>query len=178
MTEPLDLAPAPLGRRAGSRVIDIVVAAWALAFVAIEIDGRILGGDVLARRPLAAVTPDGARLAVITVVVIAAMEVIPTAFWGRTPGKLMLGLRCVDIDTGGPPGLIRSTFRGLLLHAWVGIPLVGWVLPLAVIATTILAPRGRGLHDRLSGTMVVDAMQDDDLRDDGLAPDDPRRDPL
>lgn len=154
-------------------MIDLVVAAWALAFVAIEIDGRILGGDLLARRPLAAVTPDGARLAVITAVVIAVVEVIPTAFWGRTPGKLMLGLRCVDVDTGAAPGLIRSTFRGMLLHAWVAIPLVGWLLPLAVTATTLLAPRGRGLHDRLSATMIVDAMPDD-----GLAPDDPRLDPL
>jgi uncharacterized RDD family membrane protein YckC len=172
-----DLRPAPSGRRIGGRVVDLVVAGWLLAFAAIEIDGRLLGGDVLARQPLSAVTPEGTRLAVIAAVVIAATEVVPTAYWGRTPGKVMLGLRCIDIHTGRPPGLIRSVFRGLLLHAWVGIPVVGWVLPAAITVTTVVASRGRGLHDRMAGTMVVDVASDDDPAPADLAPDDPRLDP-
>jgi uncharacterized RDD family membrane protein YckC len=138
-------------------VVDIAVAGWFLVIAAIEIDGRLLGGDVFAQRPLAAVTPDGTRLMVITALVLAVVEIVPTALWGRTPGKAMLGTRCVDIDTGGPPGMIRSLFRGLLLHAWVGIPIVGWMLPTAIVVTTVLAPSGRGVHDRLAGTLVVDA---------------------
>ena len=157
----------------GGRTVDIVVAGWLLAVTAIEIDGRLLGGDLLARQPLAAVTPDGTRLAIIAALVVAATEVVPTAYWGRTPGKAMLGMRCVDIDTGRPPGLVRSVFRGLLLHAWVAIPVVGWALPLAITVTTLAAPRGRGLHDRLAGTMVVDVVAQDDL-----LPGDPRLDPL
>ena len=168
-----ELSPAPRGRRVGGRVVDVVVAGWLLAISAIEIDGRILGGDVFARQPLSAVTPDGTRLAVITAIVVAATEIVPTAFWGRTPGKAMLGLQCVDVDSGRPPGLVRSVFRGLLLHAWVAIPVAGWLLPAAVTVTTVLAPSGRGLHDRLAGTMIVDAAPQDDL-----APDDPRLDPL
>ena len=144
-------------------MVDIAVAGWVLAIAAIEIDGRLLGGDVFAQQPLSAVTPDGTRLAVITALVLAATEILPTAFWGRTPGKALLGMRCVDIDTGGPPGLIRSVFRGLLLHAWVAIPVVGWVLPVAIVATTVLAPSGRGLHDRLAGTIVVDAAPQGEL---------------
>ncbi len=150
-------APAPRGRRIGARVVDIVVSGWVLAFAAIEIDGRLLGGDVFAQRPLEAVTPEGTRLVVITTLVLAALEVLPTAFWGRTPGKAMLGVRCVDIDTGSAPGVVRSVFRGLLLHAWVLIPVAGWVLPVAIVISTVFAPSGRGLHDRLSGTAVVDA---------------------
>lgn len=154
-------------------MVDIVVAGWTSAFVAIEIDGRLLGGDVFARRPMSAVTPDGLRLAAITVLVLAVLEVVPTAIWGRTPGKAVLGLRCVDVDNGRPPGFVRSIFRGLLLHAWVAVPVLGWVLPLAITVTTVAAPAGRGLHDRLSGTSVVEAVPDDDL-----SPDDPRLDPL
>ena len=153
------LDPAPRARRLGGRAVDLVVAGWVLAFAAIEVDGRLLGGDVLARRPLEAVTPEGTRLAVITAFVLLALEIVPTAFWGRTPGKVMLGLRCVDVDTGGPPGVVRSLFRGLLLHAWVAIPLAGWLLPAAITVTTVLAPSGRGLHDRLAGTVVVDAAE-------------------
>ncbi|MDE0802100.1 MAG: RDD family protein [Acidimicrobiales bacterium] len=157
------LDPAPRARRLGGRVVDLVVAGWVLAFAAIEIDGRLLGGDVLARRPLEAVTPEGTRLAVITALVIVALEIVPTALWGRTPGKVMLGLRCVDVDTGGPPGVIRSVFRGLLLHAWVAIPVLGWVLPAAITVTTVFAPSGRGVHDRLSGSIVVDAAGPDEV---------------
>ena len=147
----------PRTRRLGGRVVDLVVAGWVLAFVAIEIDGRLLGGDVLARKPIDAVTPEGTRLVVITALVLAVLEVLPTALWGRTPGKVMLGLRCVDVRTGRAPGFARSVLRSLLLHAWVGIPAVGWLLPVAITATTVLSPSTRGLHDRLSGTVVVDA---------------------
>ena len=149
---------APRGRRLGARVVDVVVAGWVLAIAAIEVDGRLLGGDVFAQQPLSAMTPDGTRLAVITALVIGALEVVPTAIWGRTPGKAMLGLRCVDVDTGRAPGFVRSVFRGLLLHAWVAIPVAGWLLPLAITATTVLAPSGRGLHDRFSSTRVVDSV--------------------
>ncbi len=148
---------APRGRRIGARIVDIVVAGWVLAIAAIEVDGRLLGGDVFAQRPLSAVTPDGTRLVVITTMVLVVLEIVPTALWGRTPGKAMLGLRCVDVDTGGPPGVIRSVFRGLLLHAWVAIPIAGWILPVAITISTVLAPSGRGVHDRLAGTLVVDS---------------------
>lgn len=151
------------------------MAGWVLTFVAIEVDGRILGGDVLARQPLEAVTPNGTRLAVITALVLGLLEVVPTAFWGRTPGKLVLGLRCVDVDTGAPPGLVRSVFRALLLHAWVAIPVAGWVLPVGIVATTALAPSGRGLHDRLAGTLVLDTAPEEAVDD--VYPDDPRLDP-
>lgn len=153
-TGPVDLRPAPRGRRVGARIVDIVVGGWTTAFVAIEIDGRILGGDVFAQRPLREITD--LRLAVITALVVTVIEVGPTALWGRTPGKAMLGLRCVDVDTGRAPGVIRSVFRGLLLHAWVAVPLLGWVLPVLITVTTLLAPRRRGLHDKWSGTAVVD----------------------
>lgn len=168
---------APRGRRIGARVVDLAVAGWVLAFVAIEIDGRLLGGDVLARQPMSAVTPEGTRLAVITAGVLAVLEILPTAYWGRTPGKAMLGVRCVDVDTDRPPGFIRSVFRGLLLHAWVAIPVAGWLLPLAITATVVFSPSGRGVHDRLAGTRVVDTAPADEPVDD-LEPDDPRLDPL
>ena len=148
---------APRGRRLAGRIVDLVVAGWVLAFVAIELDGRILGGDILARRPLSAVTPEGTRLAVIALLVVAALEVVPMALRGRTPGKVLLGMRVVDVDTGGPPGFLRAILRALLVHGWVALPALGWLLPVAVAVTTLVSPSGRGIHDRLAGTLVLDA---------------------
>lgn len=169
------VAPAPLGRRIGARVVDVVVAGWVLAFVAIEMDGRLLGGDVWARRPIAAVTPEGTRLAVIAGLVLIVLEVLPTALWGRSPGKALLGVRCVGIDTGRAPGLLRAVLRALLVYGWAAIPVVGWLLPVSITLTTFLAAGSRGVHDRLAGTVVVDAAPQPG---NDLAPDDPRLDPL
>ncbi len=149
--------PAPRARRVGGRVVDLVVVGWVLAFVAIEIDGRLLSGDPFAQRPLEAVTPDGARLAVFAAVVIGILDVVPTALWGRTPGKAMLGLRVVDVRTGRAPGFSPAVLRGLLVHGWVGIPVLGWVVPVAIVGSTLLSPTTRGIHDRLAGTSVIDA---------------------
>lgn len=180
MPHDFDHAPAPRGRRIGARIVDIVVAGWVLTFVAIELDGRLFGGDALARRSLEAVTPEGTRLVVITALVLAAVEVVPTAVWGRTPGKLMLGLRTVDVDTDRPPGFVRSVFRGLLIHGWVALPFLGWVLPVVIAATVVLGPSRRGVHDLLSGTRVVELLpvEPADGPESDLEPDDPRLDPL
>ncbi len=70
-----------------------------------------------------------------------------TGTTGQTPGKLMAGLRVVDV-TGRPPGYLRSTARalvGLLGTALVGLGL----LPMA------FDPAARALHDRLFRTRVV-----------------------
>ncbi|MGK7867942.1 RDD family protein [Falsiroseomonas sp. E2-1-a20] len=72
-------------------------------------------------------------------------------FWadrGATPGKLALGLRIVDAETGGQPSLRRLVLRylGYLLSA---IPLcLGyfWML---------WDPRRQTWHDKLGRTLVV-----------------------
>lgn len=44
--------------------------------------------------------------------------------WGRTPGMWVLGLRLVDLRSGGPPGLGRALLRSLLLLVFLLAPLV------------------------------------------------------
>ncbi|MFI0791534.1 RDD family protein [Micromonospora rubida] len=74
---------------------------------------------------------------------------------GRTPGKMVVGLRVVRVD-GGPVGLRQSLTRALVGVAveWPGLvlPLLSWVASVAVMLTD---RRGRRLGDLVAGTMVV-----------------------
>lgn len=72
-------------------------------------------------------------------------------FWrwkGATPGKLALGLRVVEAETGAPLGWGRAAARYFLmivsaLPLYLGYFWVGW------------DARKRGFHDHLGGTVVV-----------------------
>ena len=66
---------------------------------------------------------------------------------GRTPGRLLAGLRVVD-GRGGSPGLVRAALRGVLSLASFALLMTGFWLAL-------VDRKGRSLHDKLSGTFVV-----------------------
>ena len=72
-------------------------------------------------------------------------------FWAErqgTPGKLVLGLRIVDADTGGVPTIGRLTLRyvGYLVSA----------LPLGLgYLWAIWDKRRQGWHDKMGRTLVV-----------------------
>jgi uncharacterized RDD family membrane protein YckC len=79
------------------------------------------------------------------------LTVIVLTFWaerGGTPGKLLLGLRIVDADTGGGPPIGRLVLRyfGYLISA----------LPLGLGYVWMLWDRrAQCWHDKLAGTLVV-----------------------
>jgi uncharacterized RDD family membrane protein YckC len=126
---------AGIGSRLLAQIIDLF---WLLplsfllgAIASFVNGGRIsLGGEVMAN-------------------VIGALLVI--TFWVErqgTPGKLVLGLRIVDADTGGTPPVSRLVIRyvGYLVSA---IPLgLGYLW-------AIWDPRRQGWHDKMAGTLVI-----------------------
>ena len=61
----------------------------------------------------------------------------------QTPGMYVRRIRCVSVTTGGPVGILRAGLRGILLCL--------------VIPPLIMDGERRGLHDRWTGTVVVDA---------------------
>lgn len=69
-----------------------------------------------------------------------------TAFGGRTPGKMLLGLKVVAAD-GTTAGPWRCVWRTVCYLA----DMVTWGLGFLLAA----GPAGRALHDRLAGTRVV-----------------------
>ncbi len=107
-----------------------------------------------------AVRLDGASVAAFVAVVFVlhgVYVVVPTARWGRTFGKLIVGARVVMQDDGTLPGWRASVLRWFLpAIAWL-IPYVGWAVSIGLRATLVRDPLRRGLHDRMAGTIVVRA---------------------
>jgi len=73
------------------------------------------------------------------------------AFWfykSATPGKMLIGARIVDADSGGPP-----TRRQLLIR-YAGYYLSTFALGLGLLSIAF-DPRKQAWHDRLAHTIVV-----------------------
>ncbi|WP_406183058.1 RDD family protein [Streptomyces sp. NBC_01006] len=73
-------------------------------------------------------------------------EVLPTARWGRTPGKKLLGIRVLSAATLHPP-TFGAALRRWLVYAILGLPGSLWCLG--------DRPRRRGWHDRAAKTYVA-----------------------
>lgn len=78
-------------------------------------------------------------------------EVLASAKWGRSVGKLLAGLAVVDRDTGGRPTQWRLLLRSAAWGASVLTVFGPWI-QLVLLATN---PTGTTWHDRLAGTKVV-----------------------
>ena len=148
--------------RFAARACDLSLIAYLFGVLVIEIRGRLLGGDVFATRPLAGAQDPQEILAVLVAVVLLT-DTLPMAIWGRSLGKAMLGLRVVRIDDPArAPGVLRAIFRTVLaLGVLVIPPVVGIPLLVVLVVSTAADPTGRGLHDRLAGTLVVAAPRPD-----------------
>ncbi|MFD9678145.1 RDD family protein, partial [Streptomyces sp. NPDC059981] len=73
-------------------------------------------------------------------------EALPTARWGRTPGKKLLGVRVLATATLRPPSF-GAALRRWLVYALLGLPGSLWCL--------LDRPRRRAWHDRAAGTYVT-----------------------
>ncbi len=154
MPENSSLVPAEFGRRVGARVIDGVFDAWIIVVVKIELVRNALGFDI----------PTGFKggydtSKVASKVTIAAVfllfELLPTALWGRTLGKALLGLRVVDRKTGDRPGWSAAALRWFTPVFTLIIPLVDIAGPVIVWGFALTNKRRLGLHDLVAGTAVV-----------------------
>ncbi|MFG3602089.1 RDD family protein [Micromonospora chersina] len=63
--------------------------------------------------------------------------------FAQTPGMYVTRIRCVSWADGGRIGLVRALLRGVLLAL--------------VVPALIMDGHRRGLHDRLTGSVVADA---------------------
>ena len=84
-------------------------------------------------------------------------RVVCTGRWGRTLGKVLLGIRVVRAeDPSAPPGLRRAALRWVLLPLAGSIPLPGTGLLVYLMA--VRNQRRQGGHDRAARTVVIRQM--------------------
>ncbi|MCO5332069.1 MAG: RDD family protein [Ilumatobacteraceae bacterium] len=126
--------------------------------------GSAVDGAMVSTLTLVAGAAGVGRLAgfAVGVAVVVAMTWRP----GATPGKLLVGTRVVRADGGGHPELWASAIRWALLSGLsVGSRLLGlpvtvlwivWVLSMVNALLVLASPDGRGLHDHVADTIVID----------------------
>ena len=128
---------------------------WLLGFVLVEIDQRLLGGDPFGRQPLQIDVTQGRSL-VFVVITIAAYEILPTVWKGATLGKALVGLRLRTVEPRAQMPVSRATARALVLYgAPIAFGAYGGIVLLVLIASLVIPASGRGLHDRVAGSIVV-----------------------
>jgi uncharacterized RDD family membrane protein YckC len=149
-----DRRPAPLVYRFLAWSVDAVFVALATAIVHVDVARRFGGDD--AANVLDSARHDAASLRLSFLVVTALYTLLPLALFGRTFGKMLLGLQVQMADTGSAHlGLPRATARWAVLTGALVVPVIGIVLFMVVCGWLVFDRRRQGLHDKLAGTMVV-----------------------
>lgn len=74
--------------------------------------------------------------------------VIPTGFFGRTPGKWVAGLRVVD-EEGRDPGIAVAIPREMIGR------FVATIAAGVGLAWSVFDPKRQGWHDKIAGTLVI-----------------------
>ncbi|MFJ5773622.1 RDD family protein [Streptomyces sp. NPDC093094] len=156
--------PAGLGRRLAARLIDTVVVAGVTAAAAVPLATRALdhirGKIDEARLSGETVTVwllDGTTSAYLGIVLAVLLltgvlyEALPTAKWGRTPGKKALGLEVRDIEAHEPPSF-GAALRRWLVYSVPALLLFG---VLGVLWCVFDRPWRQCWHDKAAHTFVA-----------------------
>lgn len=145
-TGPFSLAaPAP---RFGARALDLAVVATP-ALLVLALTARTVDGQ------LQLDTPIWLGPAVLALGVL--YELIGVAGWGRTLGKVLLGLRVVRYTDGARPTPVQALLRALVPWSMLALPIGPFALGLflVVYGTGIGGELHRGIPDKAGGTLVI-----------------------
>ncbi|QGV80399.1 RDD family protein [Streptomyces ficellus] len=156
--------PAALGKRFVARLIDTLVLGAAVAAVAVPFVSKALdhinGKIEQARQSGETVTVwllDGTTSTCLGIVLAALLvlgvlyEAVPTAKWGRTLGKKLMGLEVRDIESHEPPPF-GAALRRWLLYGVLGVLVVGVVNALWCLVDR---PWRQCWHDKVAHTFVA-----------------------
>ncbi|QOV38040.1 RDD family protein [Streptomyces ferrugineus] len=156
--------PANLGKRLAARLLDTLVLAAVTAAAAVplgtkaidhvndKIDAAKLSGETVTVWLLDGTTSVylGVVLAVLLLFGLA-YEALPTAKWGRTLGKKLLGLQVRDIEAHEPPQF-GAALRRWLVYSIPGLLVIGVV---GVLWCVFDRPWHQCWHDKAARTFVA-----------------------
>ena len=142
---PFSLASA--GPRFAARAVDLcVVGLPALLFIAFNT--RVVNDALTFNLPI--------WLGPATFALGALYEALFVGLAGRTPGKMLFGLRVVRLIDGSRPDLERSLVRGMVPWCFVALPIGAFSVPAMLSAYGWVGGElHRGLADHAAGTVVI-----------------------
>ncbi|MFB7654564.1 MULTISPECIES: RDD family protein [unclassified Streptomyces] len=156
--------PAGLGKRLAARLIDTVVLAGVTAVAAVplgtkaidhvndKIDQAKLSGETVTVWLLDGTTSLYLGIVLAVLLVFGVLyEALPTAKWGRTLGKRLLGLEVRDIEAHEAPSF-GAALRRWLVYSVPGLLVVGVV---GVAWCLFDRPWHQCWHDKAAGTFVA-----------------------
>ncbi|MFD5654767.1 RDD family protein, partial [Streptomyces sp. NPDC127039] len=156
--------PAGLGKRLAARLIDTVVLGGVTAVAAVplgvkavdHVNGKIdeakLSGETVTVWLLDGTTSTYLGIVVAVLLLFGvAYEALPTAKWGRTLGKKLLGLEVRDIEAHEPPAF-GAALRRWLVYSVPGLLAVGVV---GVVWCLFDRPWHQCWHDKAANTFVA-----------------------
>ncbi|MCU8594121.1 RDD family protein, partial [Streptomyces sp. A13(2022)] len=156
--------PAGLGKRLAARLIDTVVLAGVTAAAAVPLGTKALDhvNDKIDEAKLSGETVtvwllDGTTSVYLGIVLAVLLlfgvvyEALPTAKWGRTLGKRLLGLEVRDIEAHDAPAF-AAALRRWLVYSVPGLLVVGVV---GVVWCVFDRPWRQCWHDKAAGTFVA-----------------------
>jgi uncharacterized RDD family membrane protein YckC len=127
-----------------------------------RVGAAIIDGLVLAPLTITAAVTRDPGFQVVAILAAAAYHEFCIARWGQTVGKWAVGIRVVRHADGGPPDIKAAALRWLPFFT---MSCIAMVLPeldtlfglvtFAIFVPVLVRVDGRGLHDMLSGTIVV-----------------------
>lgn len=156
--------PAGLGKRLAARLLDTVVLLGVTAAAAVplgtkaldhvneKIDAAKLSGETVTVWLLDGTTSTYLGIVLAVLLVFGALyEALPTAKWGRTLGKKLLGLEVRDIEGGEPPSF-GAALRRWLVYSVPGLLAIGVV---GVVWGLFDKPWRQCWHDKAAHTFVA-----------------------
>jgi uncharacterized RDD family membrane protein YckC len=156
--------PAGLGKRLAARLLDTAVLAAVTAAAAVplgtraidhvneKIDAAKLSGETVTVWLLDGTTSACLGIVLAVLLVFGVLyEALPTARWGRTLGKKLLGLEVRDIEAHEPPAF-GAALRRWLVYSVPGLLVIGVV---GVAWCLFDRPWHQCWHDKAAGTFVA-----------------------
>jgi uncharacterized RDD family membrane protein YckC len=156
--------PAGLGKRLAARLVDTLVLGGVTAVAAVplgtraidhvneKIDAAKLSGETVTVWLLDGTTSTYLGIVLAVLLVFGALyEALPTAKWGRTLGKKLLGLEVRDIEGHEPPSF-GAALRRWLVYSVPGLLAIGVV---GVVWGLFDKPWHQCWHDKAAHTFVA-----------------------
>ncbi|MCH5671751.1 RDD family protein [Streptomyces gilvus] len=156
--------PAPLGKRLLARIVDNLVIGAVTAVAAVPLGAKAIDhvndkidAAKLSGRTVTVWLLDGTTSVYLGIVLAVLLvfgvlyEALPTARWGRTLGKRLLGLEVRDIEAHEPPAF-GAALRRWLVYSVPGVLVIGFV---GVLWCLFDRPWHQCWHDKAARTFVA-----------------------